>query len=1829
MQPDSHKLLVGRIAFQIFKANNGDSPDQTSSEGTHLLDGFEIEEVLGFALALHADNSMSQRSAIHLHPSDFNGYNVPAEYLDDTPTVDLRNKESDKITIIPIFNDAFKASFNSTDKTDVGTVIDPRNVDDHWIPIIHEHLKLNLTESSLKELKALAKGLLSTQDSSISQCVHFLVETAKDILSTGSVKSAAGQHISILGLPRFKDCFASVRADRITQARSWADALKKHQQNRGYLKKQNTKFQAITHEELQNAKKRLQDDQIPIEQEILDAFEDYIAAPYGETPASTRLLTVYDWSVTRQFFENRKSQISSSLATRTLNTLAGAGVDLPAEDKETLDLISKSKKKSTEVIELAKGFLEKHGEAINDDAKLYADWQKVVHGERITGTNLLSMIIESFRLCNLTPNTSGYRIILEGVRQGGKSRQRKSLERFNPAACKTFTQSYGKISEFTNGRVSFRNALVADYFAPDVQDYLDKAKKKPKKSNAKSANSFDFNLIIETASGNIESVEKRPMTWIFKTNSVIGEQQADFARLKSLIGEGPKTALIRSKSFYERIGPKGTAPSLALSDVVGFTDEYGAGEKGSFVPSKDRAKENNLLKDWKNAISEAEAEGIDPKKLEGPDQAFDAFNQQYKEVILALADNLLTQTGVAEMSASYRTLLESVGNFRPEKYRNRLLRIVLAIGNAEIPKSGRRPAASVICPWHPLRIEAMAARASQFRKTLKVLLSGNRPTFSDENGSLFFKECIARFEHAPYPEISTFCEVSQLRLRRVTESIEGYSLHLPVEPENESFEILADAPQKSAAIIFNQIQEYLRLQPHERDNLSVALYNCSTPVLANELVATIEKFNRDNPEEEITCQIHLIHQEPVVLREVYQKLVTSGIGAHDGGPTEATGDLLSRIRVNVAAANSLDFTKRSEPVDIVYCKDVITNIVNRKDGIAWQKQKRNFRQPEDLYPHQWTYRLPIEFGAKRTHTLLSCPAMTETGWVHLNAIASLIAGNNEDAWEAGGCLVPVTVLNFENAEIAKLFEDTHKIGTWVINEDDLLDRKLLEDKEVKVIRYIQSQTHGSSLIVSSKSKETLLRNTLRSRLQSILPGNPDNDRLSALATRFIDHANTISGGLFLRSARRAKYTGELIGVVLSRFIVQQETHSQPTAWCFLDDYAQWLGKRDESKIADLLAISWDQSGDQPTLDVIVTEAKFIAAPVDEHAKNSASQLRQTLAQLEEALVGDISPIDQEIWLARLSNLFLNRVVFTGGAASANPTEWATLIRDRKCKVRIRGYSHIFVHTQDGGIIPESQKVKKTEHGIQEVFDPGKVKDLVLLFENLQNETHEEIQNKLKQIRPTEILNVVAGTPVEITFTETQEDDDEMPPPTGDGDNNGDNPVDSPDQPATTGSAETTTQPAPPSPTNQETQPAQAPTALTPSTPEKENNPWDGHLSEYLASRSTQFSSSNEEGIEWLKQLDVKLQKAFITRQMPYVHAVGFKPILTPNAGIIRLQGKDNLTVPIVTSKASTILTSDGINIISIDPEPGQIRLTIQRPNRETLHTEPVLHAFLTNRPEDAEKERILVGVREEDGEPLLLDPFDQPHSLVAGSTGSGKSVLMQNLILSIAASRHPNESIIFLIDPKSGMDYMPLQPLPHIMNGSGGVIDSQEAALECFSAAVDEMENRYKLITEASKKLKIGIPNILAYRKITGESMPTWWMIHDEFADWMQTDSYKKEVPKLVNRLGVKARAAGIFLVFAAQRPDDNVFPMQLRSQLMNRLVLKVDGPGTSAIALGDEKMHHAAHLLGKGHMLAKIGGVPAPVYAQVPFIDPSTELPALVNAIINHYDRTTSIPNE
>lgn len=344
--------------------------------------------------------------------------------------------------------------------------------------------------------------------------------------------------------------------------------------------------------------------------------------------------------------------------------------------------------------------------------------------------------------------------------------------------------------------------------------------------------------------------------------------------------------------------------------------------------------------------------------------------------------------------------------------------------------------------------------------------------------------------------------------------------------------------------------------------------------------------------------------------------------------------------------------------------------------------------------------------------------------------------------------------------------------------------------------------------------------------------------------------------------------------------------------------------------------------------------------------------------------------------------------------------------------------------------------------------------------------------------------------------------------------------------------------------------------------------------------------------EWLKQI------AFSTRgalQQLQLQAKSIGSALTPNSALLRFAGNANLTVEQVLKKRSELLTTYGLNVISVRPEPGAVIIAVERPKRQTIDIRSLWSGW-TPASSGWGNQELMIAVQENSGDPLFLSPGKDhaPHTLIAGSTGSGKSVLMQNIILGIAATNTPEQAKIVLIDPKQGVDYFAFDRLPHI---DGGVIDDQLTATQRLEELVAEMDRRYTLFKEKR------VSNLTAYnaKVAVNDRLPVIWLIHDEFAEWMLTEDYKDAVSSIVQRLGVKARAAGIYLIFAAQRPDANVMPMQLRSNLGNRLILRVDSEGTSEIALGEKG---AERLLGKGHLLAKLEGERGGIYAQVPFVD-------------------------
>lgn len=215
------------------------------------------------------------------------------------------------------------------------------------------------------------------------------------------------------------------------------------------------------------------------------------------------------------------------------------------------------------------------------------------------------------------------------------------------------------------------------------------------------------------------------------------------------------------------------------------------------------------------------------------------------------------------------------------------------------------------------------------------------------------------------------------------------------------------------------------------------------------------------------------------------------------------------------------------------------------------------------------------------------------------------------------------------------------------------------------------------------------------------------------------------------------------------------------------------------------------------------------------------------------------------------------------------------------------------------------------------------------------------------------------------------------------------------------------------------------------------------------------------------------------------------------------------------------------------------------------------------------------------GEAVFDDLSKGPHYLVAGTTGSGKSVCLNIMIVSMIMRYSPEQLRLILVDPK-GNEFVPYEHLPHLLTDE--IIKDPKRALSALNWAREEMERRYKVLEEAG-----GIRDIVAYNKSiendnTKPLMPRIVIIVDELSNLMET--CKKDMEPRIISIAQKARAVGIHLVLATQRPSVDVITGLLKANLPSRIALKVTNFADSSTILGG--IGGAEKLLGNGDMLYK-----------------------------------------
>ena len=268
------------------------------------------------------------------------------------------------------------------------------------------------------------------------------------------------------------------------------------------------------------------------------------------------------------------------------------------------------------------------------------------------------------------------------------------------------------------------------------------------------------------------------------------------------------------------------------------------------------------------------------------------------------------------------------------------------------------------------------------------------------------------------------------------------------------------------------------------------------------------------------------------------------------------------------------------------------------------------------------------------------------------------------------------------------------------------------------------------------------------------------------------------------------------------------------------------------------------------------------------------------------------------------------------------------------------------------------------------------------------------------------------------------------------------------------------------------------------------------------------------------------------------------------------------------------------------PIPGKDVVGIEIPNekQETIYLREILESDIFKK---SKSPLTLALGKDIVGAPFVTDLAKLPHLLIAGTTGSGKSVGINAMILSLLYRNSPDELKFVMIDPKM-LEFSIYNDIPHLLTP---VITEPKKAIVALNAMVKEMERRYKLMA------KMKVKNIENYNKKADEKLPYIVIIIDELADLMMTSG--KDVEYSIARLAQMARASGIHLIVATQRPSVDVVTGLIKANLPSRISFKVGQKIDSKVILDQ---FGAESLLGRGDMLFTPPGITGLIRLHAPF---------------------------
>ncbi len=697
----------------------------------------------------------------------------------------------------------------------------------------------------------------------------------------------------------------------------------------------------------------------------------------------------------------------------------------------------------------------------------------------------------------------------------------------------------------------------------------------------------------------------------------------------------------------------------------------------------------------------------------------------------------------------------------------------------------------------------------------------------------------------------------------------------------------------------------------------------------------------------------------------------------------------------------------------------------------------------------------------------------------------------------------------------------HHHFNWVVCYDTTVDRFLLEatfPNTIEVIRYssgLGAKRRHNLTVSSSNRAQDIVINRLTTNLEMLLPGVPDEFRRK-LARCLVEQAKQVSGDIILRAAGPGVYLNELISMVVARRETERRyLNLHPGA------LTTWIYLDDfahwfDGRIPDLLfvAIPPEANGTLP-LHIELLETKCVgSANFNGEAADAQKQVAQGINRLAQAWAPGARHLDAPYWYDQLY-----RAVVGNLAIERDQMRLWEAFRDclpqGDFKLEMSGHSWVFCYDSSLGGDGVS------DEGVANVTAPD--------ASHVPHSYHHfgrvglrrllrDLVESLELPAPAETRNAAYDRPISLS---------------------------EPDRSSSPLTDALVVPESLPSPVPKSSEIKQAP----PSRP----------LAEWCEQQASNLARV-------LRNYAIQVYPVQADEADVGPGVVRFKVRLRPGEKLSRLQAiAADLQRELALMTPPLIDNVRGTNFVGVDlphPQPETLLLLPELPN---LPRSPVSRL------------PFLVG-KTPDGRLVTADLADLPHLLVAGSTGSGKTIFLYSLVLSLIYHHGPHDLLLLLIDPKQ-TDFVYFEDLPHLL-GSQVVIDPEEAIKWLDQLALAMLEHRSEQLRNARCR------DIHDYNARHPEAIiAPLVVVIDEYADLVQVlnKSRRQDFEQRLVRLAQRARNVGIHLVIATQRPSADIVTTSLKTNLPARIAFRLPSYHDSMIILDKPG---AENLLGKGDML-------------------------------------------